>query len=692
MDDKQKDFDYETEIWNVADYVWGPINTSEFNKVILPFTMLRRLECALEPTRDAVSKAYEEHPEWWNPVDDTEEKREDLFCMYSQMPFFNVTPFRLNDLGSTDTFDALMKYINGFSSNAREILNKFRIEETCRILDENDLLYGVCTKFAKFNLSPEAVSDRDMSNIYEHLIQRFGESIAEKAEDYMTPRDVVRLAVGMIFANDDELMNSDTGIIRTLYDPTMGTAGFITDAMDQLDEWHDNKKMIAPAKIVPYGQECESVSWAMSKTALLLRSVGKKDADAFDSISDLSANLMLGNTLTEDKFEGKTFDYILSNPPYGKKWENEKSDVMEEAKLGFAGRFGAGTPSVEDGSMLFMQHVVSKMKPAEEGGGKAGIVLSASPLFNGSAGSGPSNIRRWLFEKDVVDCIVKLPEAIFYRTGINTYLWIFNNNKPEERKGMIQLIDASDQRTPLNKSQGNKRFEIDENQREWIIKTYIDGHDHGNSVIVPYETFMYRQVTTQRPLRAALSFTSDTIKATVECNALKKLSDANKDILRRYMGADIGGENIVPYDKAETTAKAARDEMDKPEVGATDIAKAIRANCIVKCQEYPVIKDKNGDDMPDPDLKDYENIPFGIDFSKYMKDEVLPYTSDAWIDENVIDNKYLKGDNMVGIVGTNINFNKFFYAYNEPRDPKEIAEEIKNITIEIDKLTKELLL
>ncbi len=693
--ENQEQFDYETEIWNVADYVWGPIKTSEFNRVILPFTMLRRLECALEPTRDAVVKAYEEHPDWWVPVEEEETDKktnEANFCLYSQKPFFNITSFRLNNLGSTDTYTALMQYINGFSANCRDILKKFKIEETCRVLDENGLLYGVCGKFAAFNLSPEAVSDRDMSNIYEHLIRRFGESIAENAEDFMTPKDVVRLAVGMIFAGEDELANSDTGIVRTIYDPTLGTGGFITDALDQLDEWHKDKNMIAPAKIVPYGQEYESESWAMAKTALLLRSVGKKDADTFEEMTDMSANIMWGDTLSDDKFENKTFNYILSNPPYGKKWEKEEDDVKEEAKLGFKGRFGAGLPSIDDGSMLFLQHVVSKLPSEEEGGGKAGIVLSASPLFTGDAGSGPSNIRRWLFENDYIDCIVKLPESIFYRTGINTYLWILSTKKPSGRKGKIQLIDASDNYESLMRNQGNKRFYINDAQREWIIKTYIDGHDHGKSVIVPKETFMYRKVTTQRPLHAQLEISEETLDKLLHSRTISKLNDENKAVLRQYLAEDLLeiGPCIIPYNCAESTAKAAREEMKDTKITVAQITKAIQECMIVKDDSYPIIRDKKGNIIPDPDLKDTENIPFGESFDDYMSREVLPFTPDCWIDETVLDKGTL-ADGNIGIVGTSISFNKFFYKHEEPRKPNDIAAELLRLENGLGNFIKELL-
>ena len=678
-------FDYESEIWAIANFVWGPIKTSEFNRVILPFTMLRRLECALEPTRDAVVQALADHEAEWG-------RESDNYCNFSKKAFYNVTRFRLNSLGSTDTLEALMAYIDGFSPNAREIMKRFKMEETCKTLAEHGMLYAVCQKFAAFDLSPAAVSDREMSNIYEHLVQKFGESIAENAEDFMTPKDVVRLAVGMIFANDDELMTSDTGIVRTLYDPTMGTGGFISDALDQLDEWHKDKKMTAPAVIVPYGQEVEPESWAMGKAAMLLRNVSNEDSDVYDQIKDMSSHIEYGNTLTDDKFEYEKFDYTLSNPPYGKSWLPEQQDVLDEAKLGFSGRFGAGLPSVDDGSMLFLQHVASKIKPASEGGGKAGIVLSASPLFTGDAGSGPSNIRRWLFQQDLVDCIVKLPTSCFFRTGINTYLWILSTKKADDRKGMIQLIDASDKRTILRKNQGNKRYEISEADRNWIIETYVNGDRNDCSVLVPAETFMYRKVTTQRPLRAALKLSEKNIYATIESKPLSKLSKTNSLVLGEYLSelSCMNRDETIPYETADAEAKKARTEMEKPEVSASVIAKAVRDNCILKSPDFHIVYDKNGNIMADPDLKDTENIPFGTSFEEYMNNEVLPYAPETWIDESVRDKGPLQ-DGQVGVVGTGISFNKFFYHYEEPRKPEEIAKEIMELESGLEGFMKEFL-
>lgn len=659
-------FNYEDEIWKIADYVRDIIKRSEYNRIILPFALLRRLECALEATRDDVCRVFEEKEAEWG-------RESENYCQTSKKPFYNITSFRLNNLGATDTFDALMEYVNGFSPNAREIFTKFKLENTAKSLQEGGLLYEVCRRFSTFDLSPETVSDREMSDIYEHLIQRYGESIAEDAEDFMTPKDIVRLSVEMLFANDDEVLNSDAGVIRTLSDPTVGTGGFICDALDLLDEWHQDKKMKAPTVIVPYAQEIEGESWAVTKANLLLRNVSNQNADQYDAIKDMSAHVAYGDTLADDAFPNMTFNYQLSNPPYGKKWEKSQSAVEDEAKLGFRGRFGAGLPPIGDGSMLFLQHVCSKFAPVSEGGGKAGIVLSASPLFTGDAGSGCSNIRRWLFEKDYIDCIVKLAQGEFFRTGINTYLWILSNNKPENRKGMIQLIDASDMTTPLRTSIGNKRYSMTEEQRAWVVNAYVNGETNEHSVIVPASDFMFRQVTTYRPLRAEIHMTPEKVSELMDVTAIQKLTDSNKNILKNAVIQDGTGSH--PYGWETTFAKDVRGDMDKPNVSVPQLAKAIRDVFMVKGSEYPIIKDKKGNIVPDPDSKDTENIGFDETFEAYMNREVLPYAPETFIDESVIDKGPLQ-DGKVGVVGTNISFNKYFYHYEEPRNPKDIAAEI----------------
>ena len=299
-------FDYVNEIWSIANYVRDVIRPADYNKLILPFAVLRRFECALEPTRAAVSRQAAKGV--W---DDDDPK----YCALSGHCFYNVTSFTLSNLGATKTCDALMAYINGFSVNAREVLQRFEMRQTCEKLDEKGMLYEVCTRFSGFDLGPETVSDRMMTDIYEHLIQRYGEEISQDAEDFMTPKDVARLATALLFANEDTLLNADNGDIRTLYDGSCGTCGFICDALDQLDEWHDKGHFKSPTKIVPYGQELEDATWAMGKAALMLRNIAGGSGDVLDQMTDLSAGIMLGDTLDDDRFEGRTFNYELTNRP-----------------------------------------------------------------------------------------------------------------------------------------------------------------------------------------------------------------------------------------------------------------------------------------------------------------------------------------------------------------------------------------
>ena len=681
MTNNKKSFDYASEIWKIADYVRNVISRANYNKVVLPFALLRRLECALEPTREDVSNAVEKHEHEWG-------LEHDNYCSYSKKSFYNVTNFRLNTLGAVNTLEALKGYIAGFSPNAREILNRFKMEETMSTLHEKEMLYEVCMRFSRFDLSPENVSDREMSNIYEHLIERYGEEIAEDAEDFMTPKDVVRLAVSMIFANDEELMNSDDGTVRTLYDPTAGTGGFILDALDQLDEWHNEKMMVAPALIVPYGQEITDESWAMCKANLLLRNIANDENDIYDQIKDLSSHIMLGDTLANDMFEDMKFNYILSNPPYGKKWETSEEAVKKEAQKGFRGRFGAGLPSITDGSMLFLQHVVSKFEDIEHGGGKAGIVLSGSPLFTGDAGTGPSNIRRWLFEKDYIDCIVKLPEQIFFRTGISTYLWILTNKKEDNRKGMIQLIDASSMKTQMRKSLGNKRYEISHKQMETITNKYVNGIVDETSVIVPYKEFMFRQISTVRPLRMKIKIDKTKINELVD--SYPKLSDQNKTIFKEELKKNA--DEFKEYSWVEDFVTDTRKLMNKAskEITPDQMRKGIYTTFGIKDSSYEASKNKKGEIVFDSELNDKENIPFGIDFAEYMEKEVLPFAEDAVIDQSVLDKGTLQ-DGKTGVVGTSISFNKYFYHYEEPRNPEDIAKEIFKLEKELEGFMEEFL-
>lgn len=667
-------FDYANEIWNIADTVRDAVTPAEYNKVILPFALLRRLECVLEPTRDKVCELVKEHETEWG-------HEHDQYANAAGKPFYNITSFRLNNLGATNTYDAIKTYVDGFSTNAREIFDKFQFDFVCKQLDSKNLLYLVCTKFASFDLSVENVSDREMTHIYEHLITKFGESVAKDAGDFMTPKDVVHLAVGMIFANDEELLNSDTGAVRSLYDQTAGTCGFICDALDMLEEMHQEKKMKAPCRIVPYGQEVEDKTWAMGKANLMIRNAGKDD---YDSIIDMSEHYALGDTLADDKFPGMTFDYQISNPPYGKKWENIKNAIYDEAREGFSGRFGAGVPTIEDGSLLFLQNAVSKMKPASEGGGKVAIVLSGSSLFASDKGS--SDIRRWLLEEDLIDCIVKLPTEIFYRTGITTYLWILNNKKTENRKNKVQLINAENYKTLLKKNLGKKRAEVDENGRAEIIRLYVDGTENGVSVMAPKTDFMFRKVYTKLPLRAKIvvdSFKLENLK-----NKIIKLSDFNIGILLDALKAENGIQH--DYNWASTFAKNIRKEMTKPELTAKNISDAIISTFLIKSELFEVSKDDKGEIVYDSEWNDYENIPFEKDIDEYMNEKVIPFMPDLTVDRSVLDKGPLR-DDKVGVVYTNISFNKYFYHFEPLRNSTDIANEIIAYEKELSVITEKII-
>ena len=657
----------ESMIWNIADYARDAIDRKDYNKIVLPFSLLRRLECALEPTRDAVVAKYEEKKNEWGDEDDK-------YCTVSGYSFYNISPIRLKTIGN-QTLAAMKTYVESFSPNVREIFQAFDFESVCSKLDNKNLLYEVCKKFSAIDLGTDVVSDRDMTNIYEHLIQKFGDEIAEDAEDFMTPRDIVRLSVNMLFANEEDILEADKGNVRTLYDQTCGTCGFISDALDQIEEWKTSNKLKHPTVIVPYGQEINDTTWAMGKAALLLRNVSNDDNDIYDQTKDLSEHILKGDTLNDDQFGGQTFDFQLSNPPYGKKFEVEYKDVMDEHdRYGYMGRFGAGVPSVDDGSMLFLQNAISKMRPAEEGGGKIGIILSASPLFTGKPGSAPSNIRRWILQNDYLDCVVKLSTGEFYRTGINTYLWVLTNKKPEERKGFVQLIDATEHYHSMRSNIGNKNREMNDEDIAWVVKTYVDGHNGGKSVMVPYTDFMFRRVTTQRPLREMIRLSADKLDEFKSDPKIAKLTADNMNVLVNGL-TEADGSELKPYSWAGEFAKNIRKKMEKPNVAASVIEKEIISIFGVKDSSYEPVTDKNGEVVPDPELKDTEDIPWGMDFNDYMAKEVLPFAQDAWIDESVTDTGNLS-DHGIGVVGTNISFNRYFYHYEEPRKPDDIAKEI----------------
>ena len=476
-------------IWGIADVLRGPYKAHQYGNVILPMTILRRLDCVLEDHHDELSKLVAQFG-----------SKPDLLAAQVKrktgLPFYNTSPWTLKKLlGDPQGLEANLKhYVNGFSDNM-DVFERFGLAAEISKMAEKNLLYIVLERFADVDLHPETVTNAEMGDLYEYLIRTFNESSNEAPGEHFTPRDAIRLLVDLVFAGDDEAL-SVPGTIRSIYDPTVGTGGMLSIAEEHLKGTADNPGLNPNAELRLYGQEVNDQSYAVCKSDLLIK--------GYDP-----SNIQLGDTLADDQFAGETFDYCMSNPPYGDDWKASQEAVMEELReLGEQSRFYAGSavakknvPAVSDGQMLFLQHVVSKLRPKVQGGGRGGIVMNGSPLFNGAADSGPSNIRKWLLESDLVDAIVALPTDMFYNTGIATYIWIVDNNKPEDRQGKIQLIDGTEFYVKMRKKLGDKGRELSAADRERIVRLYSDYEENDYCKILPVEEFGYWHITVERPKR-----------------------------------------------------------------------------------------------------------------------------------------------------------------------------------------------
>lgn len=471
-----------TFIWSVADQLRGDYKQSDYGKVILPFTLLRRLDCVLEATKANVLAEYKSRKALNIPLDQ-------FLIRKSKQTFYNTSPMDFQKLlaDSANIKANLISYISSFSENAREIFDRYEFGGQIEKLDASNLLYMVVQLFAKVDLHPDSVSNGDMGLAFEELIRRFAELSNETAGEHFTPREVISLMVNLLFIEDDEALTQE-GIVRSLYDPTAGTGGMLSTSGEHLEQ--TNPK----AKLVVFGQELNAESYAICKADMLI-----KGQDV--------GNIVFGNTLSDDGHHGKSFDYMLSNPPFGVEWKKvEKAVRKEHEQQGFAGRFGPGLPRVSDGSLLFLLHLCAKMRPIDEGGSRIGIVLNGSPLFTGGAGSGESEIRRYVLENDLVEAIIGLPTDMFYNTGISTYIWILSNRKPESRKGKVQLIDASSFWQKIRKSLGSKRKELSEDHIGEITRIFGEFEEtekNGKPIsrIFKNSDFGYRTITVERPLR-----------------------------------------------------------------------------------------------------------------------------------------------------------------------------------------------
>ncbi|MGU1314575.1 type I restriction-modification system subunit M [Pseudomonas aeruginosa] len=628
-------------IWNVADVLRGDFKQSIYGRIILPFTLLRRLECVLEPTRDKVRSQYQAMKASGVDMDL-------ILPTTAGATFYNVSQFSLGSLGSTSTRANLEDYIAKFSANARQVFEHFAFSDWLVQLDKANLLYLVTQKFASIDLHPETISNHEMGLVFEHLIRKFAESANDTAGEFFTPRDVVRLATTLVFAPDHQALNGE-GVVRTVYDCTAGTGGFLSSAIEQVGEWNPN------ARLVPYAQELNPETYAIS--------VADKLIQGFET-----RNIKLGNTLSNDQLPHEQFDYCLANPPFGVKWEKVQKQVQDEhSQQGYAGRFGPGLPRVGDGSLLFLMHLLSKRKPIELGGSRIGIVLSGSPLFNGGAGSGESEIRRWILENDWLEVIVALPTDLFYNTGIGTYIWVLSNHKDALRKGKVQLIDASAMHAPMRKSLGSKRKYLSDEQIAEIAKLHEAFEEGPNSKIFVTTDFGYRRITVERPLRLRFSVTPDKLAA----------YENTKGADQAEAFASVQGtfDNLVAFLKAAGIKKLGK--------GALKAALACFGERDANAQ--PVLDDK-GNVQADSDLREFENVPLNQNIDDYFAREVLPHVPDAWIDTGKRDEK----DGQVGIVGYEINFNRYFYVYQPPRPLAEIDADLKAVEAEIAALLGEV--
>ncbi|MEJ6122965.1 type I restriction-modification system subunit M [Vibrio sp. 2-Bac 85] len=509
-------------IWSVADLLRGDFKQSQYGRIILPFTLLRRLECVLEASKEAVL-AQDEKVKLMNLPEDAQEKM--LLRVTDGLTFFNTSPMDLGKMGQSDIKANLEHYIQCFSKDAREIFEHFKFDEFVGSLNEANLLYKVVKKFATTDLSSTAISNYEMGLVFEELIRRFAESSNETAGEHFTPRDIVQLTTSLVFMEDDNALSKD-GTIRTIYDPTAGTGGFLSSGMEYVYEHNTSARMVA------FGQELNPESYAICKADMLIKGQEVN-------------NIKLGNTLSNDQLPAEKFDYMLSNPPFGVDWKKIEGDIKDEHLVkGFAGRFGAGLPRVSDGSLLFLMHLISKMRDAigDENGGRIGIILNGSPLFTGGAGSGESEIRRYILESDLLEAIVALPTDMFYNTGIATYVWILSNKKHQQRKGKVQLIDGSNLYGKMRKSLGSKRNLMSEDDIKTITRAFgdfavIDAQqldkpveqksNRGRQSATPKSEapktfasklfdstdFGYRRLTIERPLRLSAQVTEQAVQS-----------------------------------------------------------------------------------------------------------------------------------------------------------------------------------
>ena len=704
-------------IWSICNLLRGPYKRNEYRKVILPLTVLRRFDCILAPTRAQVMK---EHAAIKTKGENIVRHR---LSQITKVPFYNLSKFTmakpmggggLNGLLDDPNHLApnLNSYINGFSPNVRAIMERFKFGEQIAYMAEKNLLYLIIQAFIdpKIDLSPERVDPMQMGYVFEELIRIGAEQSNEEAGEHFTPREVIKLMVNLLLSPEKDLARSH--VVKTIYDPACGTGGMLSVAEKYI------RDLNADAQPKLFGQDWNDEAWAVCKSDMLIKG---EDAD----------NIILGDTFTKDGFDrtsdGKkwTFDYMLANPPFGVEWKQQQKYIENERDtLGFSGRFGAGTPRVNDGALLFLQHMLAKMRAPQDGGSRLAIVFNGSPLFTGDAGGGESEIRRWIIENDWLEAIVALPEQLFYNTGISTYLWVLTNRKEKPRKGKVQLIDARQFWVQMEKSLGNKRRRIgdpadkekdpdhigeltkifgsfrDGQKRKFTVEDPVTHQEVEREFVVSKifdnEDFGYHKITVERPLRLNFSVSAERIARLDDEGGFKNLATsakkdpavrekeieagkARQEQIRELLGA-FGNATKERLYKDRTAFLTELRELDRARgvrLSAPEL-KAVLAALGERDDTAGICRDRDGQPEPDADLRDTETVPLKESIEEYFKREVLPHVPDAWIDTTKTK------------VGYEIPLNRHFYRYEPPRPLEVIETDIKRLEADIVKMLKEV--
>ena len=691
-------------IWGVADLIRDTFKRGKYQDVILPLTVLRRLDCVLAATREDVLQRQAELRGRGLEVLHRQ------LCLASGFEFYNTSQYDFERLlaDAPNVAPNLRNHIAGFSGNMREVLERFDFDNTISKLEESGLLFKVLERFGGVDLHPDQVDNAEMGTIFEELIRRFNEALNENPGEHFTPRDVVHLMVDLMLAGDQATIGVK-GIVRTVYDPCCGSGGMLMIAKEHIITGRrENGKLFGnpvnpDAEIHLFGQEVNPETWALSKSDLFIKDPSGRDAD----------RIAFGSTLSNDVHAARSFDYLIANPPYGKDWKRDEETVRSEHERGHQGRFGPGLPRISDGQLLFLLHMLDHAKDLQQGGSRIAIIMNGSPLFTGDAGSGESEIRRYILENDLLEALIALPEQLFYNTGIATYVWLLTNRKSPERSGKVQLINASTLWAPMPRSLGDKRRQITPDKAQEILRqlsncrngdTLVTNENGASqeaavSRIFPLAHFGFRKITVERPLRLNFLASTERIARLEHEKGFQSLAKTRK---RGYEGASAEAKGLRLQERIREILKAlpkvfVKDRetfliminraLQEADLKVPAPAKKAILNALSERDESAEIcYGKDGVAEPDPELRDTERVPLKESVYEFFEREVKPHVPDAWIDESKRDSK----DGDVGIVGYEINFNRYFYRYTPPRPLEEIESDIKVIETDIVRMLSEV--